>query len=616
MLSTFSCTEQEPEYPEISLTQNTLSMIVGETDKIGIEGGSGEFQAVSLDKNIVSVALPEKGTEIQITAVASGETEIVVTDIKTKMECRITVHVYDSSELTQEDVLMTVGEKTSVEIKGGSGKFTAESEQEDVASVSVQDGMSVIQIEAKAAGRTVVTVTDNELQQKHRMMVKVYDPVKLSEDNVNLETGASANIYIEKGSGDYVVDASGVEGIAFVQYDHNIIMLTAKKVGEGSLKVKDNVTGNECEMKLSVLTAPSVSFHTKLKLQWFTIIMDAPKEVQDRIWIDLNGDAEMQENEKVKTFGVPVGYPQNDNITIYGPITVLNISKLNIETVDVSKNPYLENLDVSINMISEIDLSSNKALKMLNVSNNRFLKSLDVTKLDKLEELTCCAIPITSLDVSGNPELKTLHCIQTQVKSINLGTISKIEKLNIWNNYIEEIDLSRLTGLTFLSVCNNQLKSLDLSNNPNIEVLNISRLSIENMDLSANKELVDLYAGECGFTDVNFLKTIPNPEKLKTLDLSMNYKLTSIDLSSFTSLTLVKFFQCSIGEEAMMKIAEDLPMREMADDAQAFIIDRCRMPWIKSKENNKYNQEIIDLLNSKNWTPYDQNTGAGPIPMR
>ena len=81
----------------------------------------------------------------------------------------------------------------------------------------------------------------------------------------------------------------------------------------------------------------------------------------------------------------------------------------NIDTMDLSRNTELENLNCSDNHLTSLDLSKNKKLWRLDCYGNQ-LKKLDLSKNKKLTELMCGANPLKTLDLSKNAKLVDLNC--------------------------------------------------------------------------------------------------------------------------------------------------------------------------------------------------------------
>ncbi len=149
---------------------------------------------------------------------------------------------------------------------------------------------------------------------------------------------------------------------------------------------------------------------------------------------------------------------EKQTVTIKGDITYIEFDEPNFTTLDVSKNPILEDLrfhnhykpiaslDVSKNsaltflacegcQLEELDVSKNTALISLSCDDNN-LTSLDVSNCPELSSLGCFFNKLTSLDISKNPKLKSLDC---GINKINAEEMSKIiNSLPDWSEQAEE----------------------------------------------------------------------------------------------------------------------------------------------------------------------------------
>ena len=113
----------------------------------------------------------------------------------------------------------------------------------------------------------------------------------------------------------------------------------------------------------------------------------------DGCWIDLNGDGQCQDNEKIQkgTEKRPIDLPKDlTKTTIYGPITYLNLNKTALTAIDLSK-------------------------------------------INTLEELWCYQTGIKELDVTGQPNLNKLFCHSTVIKELDLSKNPKLKELELYS---------------------------------------------------------------------------------------------------------------------------------------------------------------------------------------
>lgn len=217
---------------------------------------------------------------------------------------------------------------------------------------------------------------------------------------------------------------------------------------------------------------------------------------------------------------------QGTTVTITGPVRYLDLSSYpgfgtenNISAIDLSGNDSLRSLKTFMNEeIQTIDVSNEpnleeldvaySGLSTLNIANNRKLTKLDAGGNEEL----------ATIDLSNAPELVDLNLKNNAFEEIDLSHNPKIQKLQLQNNYIESVDLSNLTALTDLSVQNNYIDELDLSNNPYLVELNAGSNMLETLDVSHNPLLMSL---QC---DGNNLE--------EPLNLSANTHLLYINVSN------------------------------------------------------------------------------------
>jgi len=519
---------------------------------------------------------------------------------------------YEPLTSDAQELNLTVGESAVVSVSGGSGEIEVFSEDETVA-VAVAGDSGAVTVSALAEGRTGVNISDVLTGEELRVDISVLASLSLSAVELTVNEGESASVDILSGSGDYSVSVEKGD-IASAAIEGNKVIVTGLKEGSTSMSVKDNASGAEASVEVTVEAESVITFHSVYPFGDLMILLDAPENVREKVWIDLDGDGQMQEGEKVTVFGEYVTYPFIENVSVYGPVTEFGATLMQIDDIALSGNPHLERLDLSMCNLTDVDLSANVNLKWLDVQNNSQLEKLDVSHNAKLTYLSCSAVKITELDLSGNPELVEVHCIMTQAERIELGDITKIENLNIWNNYLTEIDLSHLSALKDLNVAGNELTSLDVSSNTALRTLNFSMMSsVGTVDLSMCGELEELYAYECGLKNVDFMKNLPNPDKLKILMVNKNPELSEMDLTGFTGLVTIHCYECAIAGDAMTALVESLPEREESDQAKIYIINTSFFPGVV--EANEITDEQVEIAKAKNWQPYNQYTGASPIPL-
>ena len=218
-------------------------------------------------------------------------------------------------------------------------------------------------------------------------------------------------------------------------------------------------------------------------------------------------------------------------------LQIISATSNKLTTLDVRNLPELTYLDLQANFdLKSIDVSKNPKLESLNLAQTG-LTSLNVKNNRKLVELKVHCNQLTALDVSSNYLLKELACFENQLTSLDLSYNGALEYLGVSENPITELDLHPLSSLQDLYCQKMQLKKLDVSRCTELQKLYCNDNQIETLDLRSNKKLVRL---EC-----------------------KNNRLSWLDLSSNTALDPAKV-DCS-GNVYDIKVDRNLQYRVYPD---------------------------------------------------
>ncbi|MDD7334909.1 MAG: hypothetical protein PUG75_00185, partial [Prevotella sp.] len=226
---------------------------------------------------------------------------------------------------------------------------------------------------------------------------------------------------------------------------------------------------------------------------------------------------------------------QGTTVTIKGAVTYADFSSYpglatdnQITAIDISKNENLRGLITYMNEIETLDVSNQPNLEELDCSYCE-LEALDVSHNTKLTSLKAYGNYIDNIDVTLLPQLQELDLKGNMLETIDLSKDTKLVELSLQNNELKNVDVSMLPLLMELSLQGNKLTELNLSNNKLLDELNVSDNSLTSLDLSANTSLSSLIAGG-------------NP--LDMLDLSHNRMLNYINVSKngWDACTLNDFY--------------------------------------------------------------------------
>ena len=239
-----------------------LTLKVGSTGIVEYFGGWDTFAVVITgDEDVVSFVNDEERTarKIKVLAEKVGTTTLQIEDRRTGEKLIVPITVIDEEtiqiQLSSHSLDLIAGKEGSVEITSGSGNYTAESSDTDVATVEVSDG--IIQVTAIKAGEATITVTDTESGQTATIKVTVTATTQegdlaLSSRNlitVNVDEGRT--IVVTSGSGDYAVESSK-EAVATVSVRGKYVTINGKYQGRATITVTDRESGQEVSVKVKV----------------------------------------------------------------------------------------------------------------------------------------------------------------------------------------------------------------------------------------------------------------------------------------------------------------------------------------------------------------------------
>ncbi|NMH89390.1 T9SS type A sorting domain-containing protein [Flavivirga algicola] len=162
--------------------------------------------------------------------------------------------------------------------------------------------------------------------------------------------------------------------------------------------------------------------------------------------------------------------------------TVLDLSGDNIsDLTGIEDFKALQNLNISSNALTTLDLSKNTALTDLDVSNNG-LSDLDVSNNTALITINGSGNTLTELNLTANTNVTNLNIANNNFSEFTPSSIASLQLLNCDGNQLVDLDLSMNIALTSLNCASNLLERLNIKNgqNPNLASLNTQN----NLDLT------------------------------------------------------------------------------------------------------------------------------------
>ncbi|MCT4580429.1 MAG: hypothetical protein N4A35_03350 [Flavobacteriales bacterium] len=183
--------------------------------------------------------------------------------------------------------------------------------------------------------------------------------------------------------------------------------------------------------------------------------------------INTNNDNEIQLLEaQAFSGGINVcnkGISDLSGIEYFINLRLLNCSRNNLTSIDLSNNLALQSLYCNRNNLNTLDISALIGLNHLQCNNNN-LVNLNLSSCINLKSLYCSDNNISSLNLSTTPSLYTLFCFNNPLTTLNISSLIELSDLKCNNTQLTTIDLSTTNVLSYLDCSGSNLSELKLSN--------------------------------------------------------------------------------------------------------------------------------------------------------
>lgn len=186
------------------------------------------------------------------------------------------------------------------------------------------------------------------------------------------------------------------------------------------------------------------------------------------------------------------GYLSDAECSAVKKISVNYMGLESLEGISYFKN--LKYLYARGNELDSLDVSANRALEELECSEN-CLSSLPVGNLSKLKKLCCYDNEIQRLNVGRNLKLNYLDCQGNSMVELYLGKNQNLKTIICFGNQLTKLDLKNVRNLLYLDCWNNRLTSLSLTNNKALKRLRVYRNKISKLDISKCTYLLKVARG-------------------------------------------------------------------------------------------------------------------------
>lgn len=219
--------------------------------------------------------------------------------------------------------------------------------------------------------------------------------------------------------------------------------------------------------------------------------------------------------------------PSLKQLSVYGAI----------KGIDISKNNFLEKLDLSMTEIpglnldgknhltglrlhnnsamTELSMSGCASLTRLESTNNSALKALDLRSCTSLEfiyleyhgsletllmggqkhltEMYCRSNDIQGeLNLSGCSVLRVLECVGNRLTSLKLDGCTSLEELSCYSNRLETLDISSCPSLTQLHAYSNEISTFTSGQHPDLVWLFLANNLLTSISLDGYPGLIAL----------------------------------------------------------------------------------------------------------------------------
>lgn len=241
ILGFYSCSSDDDivveESSSLTLTETEVRVVVDKTSTIDITEGNGEYTAFSLNEDIATVELVDN--KINIYALASGKTSIIVSDKNSDYKIIPILSFYDEIELRDNniEVKKRLGHNGTKEVTiiRGNGGYKVTSENPKLVAVNIENNNIVIV--GKKEGTVKISIED-QFDVQTTISVTVISTINAYEDEEleDLLKDSSQRFYFDESfSASYykniktVEDEYNVYGWDYYSYGHQKVYFKGDK---------------------------------------------------------------------------------------------------------------------------------------------------------------------------------------------------------------------------------------------------------------------------------------------------------------------------------------------------------------------------------------------------
>ena len=271
---TIKIAEVAPSVKEFSLSQQQLTLKVGEEKTIAIQGNDTYELGTSQTSQLT---LSSDKKSLTIKAIKSGEERITIKDTKANKIISIQITVFKKLKLTPTSISLKEGETKSVTIEGN-GDYVVINGQ--YASGSLSENKETLQIHGKAVGNGKVLVKDNKSKEEVFVEVTVTEKIKefsLSPTMLNLTVEETAIVIIE-GNGEYEIPTNSYVSLT-LSNDKKKLSVKGIKAGETQVEIKDKKANKSLTLTVKVVQVAPPMKEFSLSQQQLTLKVGEEKTI-------------------------------------------------------------------------------------------------------------------------------------------------------------------------------------------------------------------------------------------------------------------------------------------------------------------------------------------------
>ena len=352
--------ETQDETANLTLAKTSLTLKVGEYEKVAIKTGNGTYTATSSDITKATVTLVNN--ELTITALAEGLATVTVSDAKNHT-ADISVKVLDLV-VPGEHITLLKGNTATRTVSFGNDYKVATTDAA-IATASIDNNL--LTIEAISKGNALVTVKDLVSEKVQTFSVTVESqPLALSVATVALTKGEKVAVAIVSGNSSYTVSVADT-AVAAATVSGTTVTVTGVGVGTTKITVKD------ADDKTAELSVTVNAFSLTLERNAVEVNADAAVEVAITAG---NGNYTLQVADNSKATATIVG----DKVRIEGKaagttkVTVKDSQNKTAEITVTVKGADLElaqaNVEVNVGATADVAIVKGTAPYTVSVINS------------------------------------------------------------------------------------------------------------------------------------------------------------------------------------------------------------------------------------------------------